>query len=244
MKFTVSWICMTAILIAMTACSPAPPPLILMVEIDPAGNNKDKPPSELADGVIAILKRRFEKLGIKPVGMSLGDDGRLKVEISPAKDHGVQEIKHLMEIIGELKFMLEADSNVAVRGMPPPPGCAWLPQKEGGPLLVETNAFMSGDMVKSSSANHDDQMSVSSWEIEFNLSAEGREKFKEMTARCIGRKLAIVLDGQVQSAPVIRSPITDGTGRITGRFSKAEAEQLALIMGCGRLPCPVKVSEK
>jgi preprotein translocase subunit SecD len=64
-------------------------------------------------------------------------------------------------------------------------------------------------------------------EIDFELSAAGRKRFAEVTRQNIGKRLAIIIDGQLCSAPVIRSEITSGKGQITGNFTPQEARALS-----------------
>ena len=74
--------------------------------------------------------------------------------------------------------------------------------------------------------------------------ARGAKLFGDATTHNVGRRLAIVLDGVVQSAPVIREPITGGHGQITGRFDIKEAQDLANVLRNGALPAPVKLLEE
>src|SRR5437667_284852 len=76
-------------------------------------------------------------------------------------------------------------------------------------------------------------------EIQFSLNPQGAEKFKRETGRNIGRRLAIILDGRVESAPVIQSQIADN-GRITGRYTAQEADELAKVLRAGALPATLK----
>src|SRR5258706_706323 len=78
--------------------------------------------------------------------------------------------------------------------------------------------------------------------IEFN--AEGAKLFGLVTEANVNKQFAIVLDGQVQSAPVIRSAIPDGHAVIEGNFSAEDAKLLATILKAGALPAPVRVIEE
>lgn len=80
------------------------------------------------------------------------------------------------------------------------------------------------------------------WVVSFELSPSGGRKFGQLTGANIDRALAIVLDGKVQSAPVIRARI-DARGQIEGNFSEQEAKDLALILRAGALPAPIKILE-
>jgi protein-export membrane protein SecD len=79
------------------------------------------------------------------------------------------------------------------------------------------------------------------WEVSFTLNSEGDAVFANFTGANVGQPLAIVLDGEVISAPVINQRIA-GQGQITGRFTKAEAEALAIQLRYGALPVPLEVA--
>ena len=79
--------------------------------------------------------------------------------------------------------------------------------------------------------------------VSFELNSEGARIFKAYTSKHIGTRLAIVLDGKVQSAPTIRSAI-GARGQITGQFSYQEARDLSIVLRAGALPAPVKIIEE
>src|SRR5690606_35859492 len=72
--------------------------------------------------------------------------------------------------------------------------------------------------------------------ISFSLHPAGAKRFGDETRKNVGQRFAIVLDNRIVSAPVIQSPITGGSGRITGSFSIEEAEQMAVVLRSGALP--------
>ena len=78
----------------------------------------------------------------------------------------------------------------------------------------------------------------------FGLDDEGARKFAEITTHHVGDPFAVVLDGKVITAPVIRSPITAGRGQISGGFDAREAGDLALLLRAGALPAPLEVVEQ
>jgi SecD/SecF fusion protein len=80
--------------------------------------------------------------------------------------------------------------------------------------------------------------------VTFKLDNEGARRFGDMTKHNIGRSLAIVLDDRVVTAPVIRSAIQGGSGEISGSFTSASANDLALLLRAGALPAPLKVIEE
>jgi preprotein translocase subunit SecD len=80
--------------------------------------------------------------------------------------------------------------------------------------------------------------------VELILSDRGAREFEEITSENVGRKLAIVLDGKVFSAPVIREKIAGGRASITGSFDIKEARDLAIVLRAGALPAPIKIAEE
>ncbi len=78
--------------------------------------------------------------------------------------------------------------------------------------------------------------------IDFKLTSEGSKVFAEYTSANVGTYLAIVLDGQVISSPVIKNAITDGQGQISGSFTIETANQLAVQLRYGALPVPLRVA--
>jgi preprotein translocase subunit SecD len=80
--------------------------------------------------------------------------------------------------------------------------------------------------------------------VSFTLNSEGVAKFSRATSENVGRRLAIVLDGQVMSAPTIESAITTADARITGRFTQQEVADLALILRSGALPASLTYEEQ
>src|SRR3546814_70319 len=80
--------------------------------------------------------------------------------------------------------------------------------------------------------------------VSFRFDAVGGRRFGELTSANVGTRLAILLDDEVVSAPVIQSPIIGGSGIITGSFSVQEANDLALVLRAGALPAPLTILEE
>ena len=81
-------------------------------------------------------------------------------------------------------------------------------------------------------------------DVNFRFNLRGGQRFGQVTSENVGRLFAIVLDGKVISAPLIRSPITGGTGQITGNFTVDEADSLAILLRAGALPAKLTVVEE
>lgn len=102
------------------------------------------------------------------------------------------------------------------------------------------NALMTGAALQEAVVTRDPNSGQ--WVIQFTLKPEGTALFAEYTTRHVGESLAIVLDGLVLSAPVVNSPITEGSGIISGGFTQQGANQLALQLRYGSLPVPLRVA--
>ena len=107
-------------------------------------------------------------------------------------------------------------------------------------FLVEKRVLVSGETLENATAGFDQNSQPA---VNFALNAEGARKFGRVTGENIGRPFAIVLDGQVVSAPTIQAQIF-GQGQITGAFSVQETNELALILRAGALPAPLLVLEE
>jgi SecD/SecF fusion protein len=109
--------------------------------------------------------------------------------------------------------------------------------------LVDRKASLTGKTLTNASTRPDPD-NPSNLNVLFSLNRDGAGKFRRITSENIGRQLAIVLDDKVRSAPTIQTVIPNGEGRITGRFSDAEASDLAIVLRAGALPAPVHIIEE
>jgi len=107
------------------------------------------------------------------------------------------------------------------------------------PLLLKKQILMTGDLLTEAKVNIDQRFNEPHVSITFN--AAGAKLFEDITAANVKRRLAIILDGSVYSAPVIQERIAGGNAQITGRFSMDEAKDLAIVLRAGALPAPVKM---
>lgn len=113
----------------------------------------------------------------------------------------------------------------------------------GQPYLVQRNVMMTGDVIKDAKVQISQaQFNEPYVSIEFNNT--GARLFERITGENVGKRMAIVLDGVVQSAPVIRERIPGGHAQITGSFSMEEASDLTIALRSGSLPAPVKILER
>jgi preprotein translocase subunit SecD len=171
-----------------------------------------------------IIERRVNSTGVaEPVVVTQGKD-QIVVELPGVDDP--EAIRALVGQTGQLVFV------------PIPPGTT---VSSGQTLDLTTYPpLFSGKEITSATLGPD---SLGKLAVNFTLSSEGTKLFADYTTNHVGEQFAIVLDGTVISAPVIRSPITDGSGQITGGgagFAVAEANNLITVLRYGSLPFPVQ----
>ena len=107
------------------------------------------------------------------------------------------------------------------------------------PLLLETKVLMTGDMVKNAQVRIGGTFNEPY--VSLDLTSRGGKVFATLTEKNVGRRMAIVLDGVVKSAPVIRERILGGSAQISGSFTHEDASDLAIVLRVGALPAPVDV---
>ena len=194
---------------------------------------------QLREGVISqtveVLRKRIDELGVvQPVITKIGQD-RILVELP-----GVLDLERAKSIIGrtallELKLVVESGRREDLEGKLTPE-LELLPSEDGSEwFLVEKVAVITGGDLKTAYTSQDEFGRPA---VSFELTDSGANKFAQATEKNIGRRLAIVLDKKVISAPVIRSRITN-MGQITGQFTPDEAKELAIVLRAGALPTKI-----
>ncbi len=215
----------------------------VMLEADvPAGRELQAGAMDTAKN---IVERRVNGLGVSEAVVQAQGDNRITAEL-PGVNNPDQAIETIRST-GQLEFVDPAGMNLQ-QGMiinttnKPTAVQDYLASPGADPNLtpygeqVFTTA-MTGDVLRTAVARKDQ---FGQWEISFELTGEGSDKFFNYTSTHIGQPMAIVLDGVVLSAPVINAAIRD-QGVITGQFTEEEANSLAIQMRYGALPVPLKV---
>jgi len=170
---------------------------------------------------------------------------------------GVQDPERAKALIGKtalLEFKLvdeRADPERATRENVVPEGDELLIQRRVDkqtreerrvPYVVGKKAVLTGADLSTARVSIDQNTGEPYVSVEFN--PQGARVFAELTEANVGKRLAIVLDGNVHSAPVIRERIPSGQAQITGGFTAEEATDLAIVLRAGALPAPVQVLEE
>jgi len=197
---------------------------------------------------IEVLRRRVDKFGVaEPIIQPAGSD-RIIVQIPGLSEDEKEAARRQIEKAAYLEFRLvHPESQDLLAQEIIPAGYEILKEvttREGKetalPYLVAKKAVMTGEYIKE--ARFDRDPLTGKPQIAFSLTAKGTEIFGRITEENVGRQLAIVLDGQLQSAPVIQTPITGGRGQITGNFTDKEAVELASVLE-NPLRTPLKIIE-
>ena len=181
---------------------------------------------------IEIVRRRIDDVGTKEPTILQRGEKRILVELPGLKDP--ERIKNLLGKTAQLNFRLVSDNDEF--------GIDKLTSENGEILNVSKRIVMSGDNLIDAQPNFNSQSNEPA--VSFTLDRLGAQKFGRTTADNVGKRLAIVLDGNIISAPSINEPITGGSGIISGNFSFQEATDLSLLLRSGALPTPLEVVEE
>ena len=182
---------------------------------------------------IEIVRRRIDDIGTKEPSILQRGEKRILVELPGIKEP--ERIKNLLGKTAQLNFRLVSNDNNEF-------GSDNLISETGEKLVVGKRIIMSGDNLVDAQARVDNQTNKPS--VSFTLNRVGSQKFGKATSKNVGKRLAIVLDNKIISAPSIREPITGGSGSISGNFSFQEATDLALLLRSGALPTPLNIVEE
>jgi len=187
---------------------------------------------------IAIVRRRIDETGVNEPVVARQGQNRILVELPGVQDPG--RIKRLLGSTAKMTFRLVAKDES--HG----PDVETLPMVERGNLerSITVRREIAVDGANLTGANPMLDQRAHEWVVSFTLDSTGTRHFADVSTKHIGKPFAIVLDGKVISAPVIREPITGGRGQISGHFSVADANDLALLLRAGALPAPLKVVEE
>ena len=193
---------------------------------------------------ITIVERRINGLDtVAPIIQRQGSD-RFVVYVPGMSDP--TRLKELLGKTGQMEFRM-IDTTVSpelaqVNGAPAGSEVLRSVKSERYFYVVKTDVLVSGGDLDD--ARLDLDRFTNEPVVDFSLNSVGRERFARLTTNNVGLPFAIVLDGKVVAAPVIRAPITGGQGQIAGNFSVQEARDLAMLLRSGALPVPLIVVEE
>jgi preprotein translocase subunit SecD len=193
---------------------------------------------------IQIVERRVNELGtVEPLIQRQGID-RILVQVP-----GLQDPSRLKELLGKtakLDFRM-VDTSISpdqAQGgrLPQDSELLMSSQSPKTPYVIKKQVLVSGGDLTDAQPGFDQRSGEPIVSFRFNTS--GARKFSQATSENVGLPFAIVLDNEVISAPVIREPITGGSGQISGGFTVQQANDLAILLRAGALPAPLTIIEE
>ena len=197
---------------------------------------------------LEIVRRRIDELGTREPTIQRQGKERILVQVP-----GLDDPQRLIDLIGKTAKMvfrmvdLTVSAEQAQRTGRVPAGSDLLEshqrQADGSPaeyFVVRKRVNVSGDNLVDAQGTYQDNQPV----VSFRFDSVGAKRFGDVTKNNVGRPFAIVLDGEVISAPRINEPILGGAGIISGSFTVQEVQDLALLLRAGALPAPLKPIEQ
>lgn len=187
------------------------------------------------DQAIETVRNRVDAFGLaEPTIQRTGEKGIL-VQLPDVTN--IESVKTTIGSVAKLEFRLV---DAGAKGMNAE--TRQLRSKEGGNVTVEDEILMTGDTISNARIEFDPHTAQVQVLVEFN--SVGAQLFDRITTENVGRQLAIVLDGVVQSAPRIEERIGGGHAQIHGNFTTEEAHRLAIVLRSGALPAPLQFEEQ
>jgi preprotein translocase subunit SecD len=204
-----------------------------------------------ADQALETIRNRVDEFGVTEPDIRPQENNRILIQLP-----GIKDPNRAIELIGKtalLEFKLVDEENSleeALKGNMPLASQilyqADIDRKTGRkteiPYLLKKRTLMTGEYITDARVQIDSRDNEPYVSLSFD--ARGARLFERITGANIEKRLAIILDNNVYSAPVIRDRISGGKAQITGAFSMEDAKDLAIVLRAGALPAPVKILEE
>jgi len=200
---------------------------------------------------IEIVRRRIDETGTKEPTIQRQGEDRILLQLPGVDDP--ERVKRLLGRTAKMTFhLLDLKGSIeeAIQGRVPP-GSRLLKSIESNSdkenetprqYLIQKRVAVGGDHLVDAQPSFDSRTNEPI--VSFRFDTAGGKRFADVTRKNVNKPFAIVLDGKVVSAPVIREPILGGSGQISGGFTTQEANDLALLLRAGALPAPLTILEE
>lgn len=214
----------------------------IFLQVTPSDAEKDRLKKNAVEQSIITIRNRIDQLGVSEPVIQRQGVNRILVQLP-----GVQDTARAKQIIGstaQLEFKLvddEHDVNSALSGHVPA-GDAVYYDRQGHPYLLKDHTVLTGEFLSDAGSGIDNQTGEAIVNVSFD--ARGKRIFGRLTTDNVQKRMAILLDNKVITAPVINEPITGGQARINGFADSQEAHNVAIMLRAGALPAPVTVAEE
>ena len=200
---------------------------------------------------LETIRNRVDQFGVAEPEIIPEGENRIMVQLPGVKDP--ERAKSLIGKTALLEFKLVDDENSldeALRGNIPDGDIVAYGSREDRstgqrgsvPYLLKNKSLLTGASLETAKVQISDRYGEPNVSIKFN--SQGAADFERITGENVRKRLAIVLDGVVHSAPVIQERISGGQAQITGNFTMEEARDLAIVLRAGALPAPVNILEE
>jgi preprotein translocase subunit SecD len=197
---------------------------------------------KVIDQSIEIVRMRVDSSGTKEPTIQRQGVKNILLQVPGEEDPS--KLKHILGQTAKLTFHLvdeTANTHKAASGQVPSGSIAVKSDETESMVVIKKKVIVSGDQLSNAAVSFNkDSIPV----VHFSFNHAGAKKFAEATTQNRGKRLAIVLDGKILSAPVINEPIVGGDGIISGNFTVESAQELALLLRAGALPTQLKVIEE
>jgi len=200
---------------------------------------------------LETIRNRVDQFGIAEPEIIPEGDNRILIQLPGIKDP--ERAKNLIGKTALLEFKIVDDENSleeALRGnLPEGDIIAYglradksTGERNSSPYLLKDKSLLTGASLETAKVQIADRFGDVTVSLTFN--SQGSVDFERITGENVRKRLAIVLDGVVHSAPVIQEKISGGNAQITGNFTMEEARDLAIVLRAGALPAPVNILEE
>ena len=224
---------------------------VLIMQINLPDGEADRIKKMATDQALETIRNRIDQFGVSEPDIRRQGEKRILVQLP-----GIKDTKRAKALIGktallEFKLVDEIhDLNAALKGNIPPGSEVLYGVKEDPatrrinktPYLLKKRTLLTGAHLTDARVQIDSQYNEPYVSIDFDK--KGGRDFARITGENVKKRLAIVLDKKVYSAPVIQEKISGGKARITGNFTTEEARDLAIALRAGALPAPVNIIEE
>ncbi|WDR05764.1 protein translocase subunit SecD [Devosia rhodophyticola] len=198
--------------------------------------------SSLVAQSIEVIRKRIDELGTTEPLIQRQGTNRVLVQV-PGFGDSVR-LKDIISRTARLTFHMVYPGMTAAQAETQgvPSGAEILDSNDGGKELVYEDVALGGESLVDAQPSFDSQRGIPV--VSFRFDTRGAIAFGEITSANVGKRFAIVLDNQVITAPVIQQAITGGTGQISGNFTTASANDLAVLLRAGALPASLDIVEE
>ena len=199
---------------------------------------------------LETMRNRVDQFGVSEPTLQRQSDNRILIQLP-----GVKDPERAISLLGktarlEFKMVVENANIADALAGKLVPGTQLLYERNVNkatgattetPLVVFDKTVLTGDLLSDANVRIDTRFNEPYVSIDFN--AVGAKRFEQITAANVNKRMAIVLDDTIYSAPVIRERIAGGSAQISGSFTSQEATDLAIVLRAGSLPAPVNILE-